>query len=127
MIIDAADYELEPTPWTARAACRGIAEPDLFFPSQGASATEAVAVCAGCPVRIECLDYAIRWRIDHGIWGGETVRARRRLSRVSDQHARRLPPRHGTTSRYHNGCHCQRCVEAQMAYLQENDPCRSHG
>lgn len=30
----------------------------------------AKAICAECPVRRECLDYALSIREPHGIWGG---------------------------------------------------------
>ena len=30
----------------------------------------ANAICAGCCVKADCLDYAIRIRETHGIWGG---------------------------------------------------------
>jgi hypothetical protein len=44
-----------------------------------ASAEPARQVCAACPVRQPCLDYAITNRITHGIWGGLTERERRAL------------------------------------------------
>ena len=63
----------------SRAACRGLS-PALFFAELGDTPTalsEARAVCATCPIRVECLDYAVgngeRW----GIWGGLTPRERR--------------------------------------------------
>jgi hypothetical protein len=52
---------------------------ELFFPERGESARPARQVCAGCPVRQPCLDYAITNRISHGIWGGLTERERRAL------------------------------------------------
>jgi WhiB family redox-sensing transcriptional regulator len=64
--------------WRELAACRG-AELNLFFPGRGESAGPARRVCAGCPVRQPCLDYAITNRISHGIWGGLTERERRAL------------------------------------------------
>lgn len=127
-MIEATDYELEPTPWIERAACRGIAEPDLFFPERGGSeGREAKAVCADCAVRAECLEYAVRWRIDQGIWGGLSARERRRRYRSSNPPgAKRLPPHHGTTSRYNVGCHCDRCLEAHTASsLERRDGTRS--
>ena len=58
------------TAWMTRAACRGC-DPDLFFPERGEGhGREARAVCAGCPVRDECLDYAIALGERLGIWGG---------------------------------------------------------
>jgi transcription factor WhiB len=51
----------------------------VFFPGRGESAGPARQVCAACPVRQACLDYAISNRITHGIWGGLTERERRAL------------------------------------------------
>ena len=51
----------------------------MFFPGRGESAGPARRVCARCPVRQPCLDYAITNRIVHGIWGGLTERERRAL------------------------------------------------
>ncbi len=67
--------------WWQLAACRS-ADPDLFFPVSGAGpalaqAAAAKAVCAACPVRRECLTYAIFTRQQHGIWGGLTEDERR--------------------------------------------------
>ena len=64
--------------WRERAACRG-ADLDLFFPGRGEPADPARRVCARCPVREPCLDYALRHGITHGIWGGLTERDRRAL------------------------------------------------
>jgi WhiB family redox-sensing transcriptional regulator len=36
-------------------------------------------ICASCPVQHECLEYALRNRIDHGVWGGCSERERRRI------------------------------------------------
>jgi WhiB family transcriptional regulator, redox-sensing transcriptional regulator len=70
--------ELEP--WQLDAACREHPGVD-YFPERGASTKEARAVCAGCLVRAECLDYALRIGTKHGIWGGMSERERRRLRR----------------------------------------------
>jgi len=51
----------------------------VFFPGRGESAGPARQVCAVCPVRQPCLDYAISNGITHGIWGGLTERERRAL------------------------------------------------
>jgi len=64
--------------WRERAACRGT-DLEVFFPGRGESAGPARQVCAACPVRQPCLDYAITNRITHGIWGGLTERERRAL------------------------------------------------
>jgi WhiB family transcriptional regulator, redox-sensing transcriptional regulator len=64
--------------WRYRAACRGT-DLNVFFPGRGESAEPARQICAGCPVRQPCLDYALSQGITHGIWGGLTERDRRPL------------------------------------------------
>ena len=64
--------------WREQAACRG-ADLGVFFPERGESAGPARQVCAACPVRQPCLEYAISNQITHGIWGGLTERERRAL------------------------------------------------
>jgi WhiB family redox-sensing transcriptional regulator len=67
-----------PVGWRHRAACHG-AELEVFFPDRGQSADRARQICASCPVREPCLEYALRHGIVHGIWGGLTGRDRRAL------------------------------------------------
>jgi WhiB family redox-sensing transcriptional regulator len=64
--------------WQERAACRG-ADPELFFPERGRSADPARRICARCPVRQPCLEYALGHGIRDGIWGGLAERDRREL------------------------------------------------
>jgi hypothetical protein len=64
--------------WRELAACRGTGL-EVFFPERGESAGPARRVCAACPVRQPCLDYAITNRIAYGVWGGLTERERRAL------------------------------------------------
>ncbi len=63
--------------WQVKAACRGP-HSSIFFPpshferkdeKESREAT-AKAICATCSVRAPCLDYAVRIRETHGIWGG---------------------------------------------------------
>ncbi len=44
-------------------------------------AADAIAVCAACPVRAECLELALRnWAVgQHGVWGGTVPAERERL------------------------------------------------
>jgi WhiB family redox-sensing transcriptional regulator len=62
------------------ANCLGV-DPDLFFPERGASTKEAKAVCQGCVVREDCLEYALANGEKFGIWGGLSERERRRIRR----------------------------------------------
>lgn len=66
--------------WQDRANCAG-ADPDLFFPEHGESLNIVRSICAACPVRDECLDYAVEEGIHHGIWGGKSERERRGMRR----------------------------------------------
>jgi len=63
-----------------RARCRGV-KPTEFFPSDGTGVETAQRVCQVCEVRIECLEYALKNRIEHGVWGGASERERRRILR----------------------------------------------
>lgn len=60
--------------WRAQAACLG-ADPALFFPERGESPDAALAICARCPVRRECLE-AHQDQVS-GIFGGTSGRTRR--------------------------------------------------
>jgi len=68
------------TPWSARAACRGL-DPMIFFPAVEDDAAAAKEVCGACPVRELCLEHALGQREREGVWGGCTERERRRIIR----------------------------------------------
>jgi WhiB family redox-sensing transcriptional regulator len=68
--------------WMERAQCRGE-DRALFFPSLGANAAKARAICSICPVRPECLAYALADPESAGVWGGLTDRERRKLRAVA--------------------------------------------
>jgi WhiB family transcriptional regulator, redox-sensing transcriptional regulator len=79
------------TEWRASGACVN-ADPDLFFPigagQWGArQIRRAQQICAQCPVRRQCLEFAIDVGERHGIWGGATPEERQRARR--NQLARR--------------------------------------
>jgi WhiB family redox-sensing transcriptional regulator len=92
---------VEPQPWMAAARCRD-SDPDLFFPTRGGPDVTAYAkaVCATCPVRTECLEYAVVHEERYGVWGGLSPKERRPLVRER----RRLMPlkaiAHGTNRGY---------------------------
>ncbi|MGH8904915.1 MAG: WhiB family transcriptional regulator [Egibacteraceae bacterium] len=77
-----ADFFGENLPvWWAQAACSGMPTED-FFPvgSTGAALDRiaaAKAICAACPVRVHCLDYALETGQQDGIWGGLSEAERR--------------------------------------------------
>jgi WhiB family transcriptional regulator, redox-sensing transcriptional regulator len=80
--------------WQDKAACRGL-DIELFFGPDGERGSEreyrewnASQVCAGCPVRSECLDYAVDRPEKYGMYGGmnedeRKAERRRRMRRPS--------------------------------------------
>ena len=71
------DHDSE-TAWMADGNCR-LHPPATFFPSDGAGVERARKICRNCPVGIQCLEYALEQRIEHGVWGGCSERERRRI------------------------------------------------
>ena len=47
-----------PGEWTESALC-AQADPDAWFPDRGRIAAAARRICGTCPVRAQCLDYAL--------------------------------------------------------------------
>ena len=72
---DAADGLLS---WQDQALCAQT-DPEAFFPEKGGSTRDAKRVCGSCPVRQECLEYALSNDERFGIWGGLSERERRRV------------------------------------------------
>ena len=80
---------LTPTPdrtWMANAACHGLT--DAFYPGldrrgriSPIQARRAKAICAGCDVRAECLQWALDHEERDGVWGGLTPGERNALQR----------------------------------------------
>lgn len=54
-------------------------DPEIFFPEKGGSALPAKAICKECPVRMQCLEWALKNDERHGIWGGLSPKERDRL------------------------------------------------
>lgn len=69
--------------WRDQAACRDKPK-NTFFPVNNSpdyarDLRAARRVCASCPVAEQCLRYALEQDIDHGVWGGLSVRQRREI------------------------------------------------
>jgi WhiB family redox-sensing transcriptional regulator len=73
-----APYDPRKPAWASEGACLG-ADPDIFFPHRGADSKPAKAICAGCNVRPQSLDYTLTNAEKHGVWGGLSERERRKL------------------------------------------------
>jgi WhiB family redox-sensing transcriptional regulator len=74
-----------PPDWMGEAACANV-DPEIFMPNPGGSPRAALEICNGhgkdmpvCPVREECLMYALMRHEPLGIWGGKTARQRGRM------------------------------------------------
>lgn len=66
--------------WQRSASCAGL-ESSIFYPPTDEESGHAKAVCAECPVRQDCLEFAITVREKEGVWGGATAAERQRLVR----------------------------------------------
>ncbi|MEV7277662.1 WhiB family transcriptional regulator [Streptomyces sp. NPDC093111] len=70
------------TSWHTRGACHGMDVEDadaVFFPlpRDHEAIAEAKELCGWCPVRSDCLNYALENVLKEGIWGGLTEAERR--------------------------------------------------
>lgn len=66
------------TEWMGKGNCRDHPA-SRFFPNDGVGVEIARRICATCPVKVVCLEYALEQRVDHGVWGGASERERRRI------------------------------------------------
>lgn len=77
--MDTARQSAEPAQWQRDALCRGE-DPELFHPAfrTHTAYAKAVQVCVPCPVKRDCLRFALEnelgYGIDrrHGVFGGLT-------------------------------------------------------
>lgn len=138
--------------WFARAACLGL-DPNLWFPEtiegEGDNhGRHAKAICATCPVQLDCLVDALARNEDGGIWGGAGEPTRRALGRTlaDATHDPTVLPEvcgcgwcamvwafragevidcngsgatHGIRATYNNGCRCGACTFSVQMYGQE--------
>ena len=69
-------------PWQERARCRDH-DPEIFFPTTEEEASLALSFCAVCPVREDCLSWALWQGERYGVWGGMTEEGRRLLRLIA--------------------------------------------
>ncbi len=78
--------------WRYDAACRGKPTSWWYPDNNGLNALTtqlARSICAGCPVREPC-EAAAANRDEPGIWGGLSIKERRRRAREGNQRIRHL-------------------------------------
>lgn len=80
--------------WREAGACVDL-DTNLFFPigltGHAIDQTNvAKTICGECPVRGQCLEFALRTHQDYGVWGGRTEDERRAIRRARRAAARRV-------------------------------------
>lgn len=75
--------------WRQQARCRGL-DTEIFYRPDGVTRSvraarerTAKAICAICPVRQQCLDWALATQEPAGIWGGLTPEERGIARRIA--------------------------------------------
>jgi WhiB family transcriptional regulator, redox-sensing transcriptional regulator len=81
----ATAHQITESDWTKLALCAGHPDRGCWFPDDYSEmeVARAVAICRVCPVRVDCLTYAITTKQSDGIWGGATPSQRRRMVRAA--------------------------------------------
>jgi WhiB family redox-sensing transcriptional regulator len=64
--------------WQDEGICAQT-DPEAFYPEKGGNTRPAKQICASCPVKVECLEWAVENREGFGVWGGLSERERRPL------------------------------------------------
>ena len=109
--------------WQSRGNCCGM-DPNIFYPVRGGTnqhSDPARAICATCPVKGECLEYAIHNEFV-GIWGGTSEKQRRQIRR--DRGIKLQVAQCGTRSGYgaqrdRNEPACDACRAALAAHSRK--------
>lgn len=104
--------------WSERARCRNV-NPNVFQPTtqDEAGSYAAKQICAQCPVREPCREYALV-NYPKGIWGGCTEADLRRIRSSRRAQARKevgLPAQQSTTC---PGCGSHTCITVGTNRLQ---------
>ncbi|GAA5213643.1 WhiB family transcriptional regulator [Streptomyces thinghirensis] len=68
--------------WQEEALCAQTGA-DFFFPEPGSSVRDAKRICALCPIRSACLEYALSNDERFGVWGGLSEKERLALRRTA--------------------------------------------
>lgn len=77
--------EFEDMEWASDAACIGE-DPETFYPPPGRGFAEtAKRICATCPVKEQCLQFALKYKQYWGVWGGFAEGERKPLHRDHDR------------------------------------------
>lgn len=96
---------VRPEEWVEEALC-ARSDPEVWFPEKGGSQKPAKDICNGtefvkpCPVRQQCLLYALEHDEQFGVWAGLSQAELKRLRKLREQNRppvpRLRPISHGT-------------------------------
>lgn len=115
--------------WIEQALCAQV-DPEIFFPDEGEKPFAAIEVCRRCPVRKQCLEWALREREPYGVWGGTTAKRREELNRGRGRRGKSRPrcgTESGARSHYrHRETPCGPCLEAANAAARRRKQDRKH-
>lgn len=98
---------LSPGAWVEKGSCYGSWD-ERFLSTAHYPAAEIVTLCEGCPVRTECL----AWALVHGerwVWGGLSEHQRKQLLRPADR----------------KSCPC--CTSTEIADVEDSQLCLACG
>lgn len=105
------------TATTPGLPCR-TTDPELWFSKSSSDRAAAVALCAGCPIRQACAQYALDNRDLKGVWGGTTAADRRQFWTGE-------PCRFDEQGRLRLVCGSERAYRAHFSYREQPcDVCR---
>jgi WhiB family transcriptional regulator, redox-sensing transcriptional regulator len=65
--------------WQLKGSCRGLLDDATFFPERQSAAGRGKRICAECPIKGQCLDWAMAHGEPWGTWGGLTEWERAKL------------------------------------------------
>ena len=121
---DFAHFIAPPAEWMRHAACRHHPT-RLWFPERGEPTHPAKNICNTCPVRQQCLDYALEIPNCVGIWGGTSGRQRREIRNTATG-KKQKPIKHGTPVGYQqhrrrNEPACASCRKANTRATQQRN------
>lgn len=85
---DGTAYSAPDDDWRRSAACVGMNPEDFFRAPAEKVSLAAWMVCCGCPVRLDCLEFALE-HADHGLFGGLSADERSRLQQKRTRASRR--------------------------------------
>ena len=113
MTVRGALFGVPDDEWVRAAVCSQT-DPESFYPEQGNTARDARRTCGRCPVRGECLSYAMDNEPRWGIFGGFNALERELLRRGRNPF--RQPGRPKGGQRGHSwGCKCVVCRGRRVA------------